>query len=80
MPSGMTVKLGSLTETDHAQDTLAYGYNEPPTQCPAWGLMTHSPQASCVRWTFVDADSGQLIDRTYQVVSGDVSTGFGSSN
>jgi hypothetical protein len=72
MPSDMTVKLGSLTQTDHAANTLTYGFSEPPARCP--GLMTHSPQATCVHWTFVDADTGQLIDRTYQVVSGDLTT------
>jgi hypothetical protein len=54
-----------------ALNELAYGYSSPPGSCP----MSRNPKVegpigkSCVDWTFVDANTGQLIEATSQVLS-----------
>jgi hypothetical protein len=54
-----------------ALNELAYGYSSPPGFCP----MSRNPNTpgrvgkSCIDWTFVDANTGQLIDDTWQVLS-----------
>jgi len=54
-----------------ALNELAYGYSSPPSSCP----MSQNPLnpgpvgKSCTDWTFVDANTGQLIEETSQVLS-----------
>jgi hypothetical protein len=54
-----------------ALNELAYGYSSPPGSCP----MSRNPNnpgpvgKSCIDWTFVDANTGQLIEATSQVLS-----------
>src|SRR5215470_19658540 len=48
---------------------LAYGYSSPAGSCP-WSRNPNNPGPigkSCVRWTFLDADTGQLIEETSQI-------------
>jgi len=53
-----------------ALNKLAYGYSSPIGSCP----MSRNPNnpgpvgKSCIDWTFVDANSGQLIEATAQVL------------
>ena len=54
-----------------ALNELAYGYSAPNGSCP----MSRNPLnpgpvgKSCTDWTFVDANTGQLIEHTTQVLS-----------
>jgi hypothetical protein len=54
-----------------ALNELAYGYSWPRGSCP----MSRNPKVpgpigkSCTDWTFVDANTGQLIEATSQVLS-----------
>jgi hypothetical protein len=53
-----------------ALNELAYGYSSPTGSCP----MSRNPNnpgtvgKSCIDWTFVDANTGQLIEETWQVL------------
>jgi len=52
-------------------NVLAYGYSSPTGSCP----MSRNPLRpgpigkSCIDWTFVNADTGQLIEETSQILS-----------
>jgi len=54
-----------------ALNELAYGYSSPTGSCP----MSRNPLnpgpvgKSCIAWTFVDANTGQLIEATSQILS-----------
>jgi len=54
-----------------ALNEVAYGYSSPTGSCP----MSRNPNnpgpvgKSCVAWTFVDANTGQLIEATWQILS-----------
>jgi hypothetical protein len=54
-----------------ALNELAYGYSSPTGSCP----MSRNPNnpgpvgKSCIDWTFVDANTGQLIEETWQILS-----------
>jgi hypothetical protein len=53
-----------------ALNELAYGYSSPNGTCP----MSRNPNnpgpvgKSCIDWTFVDANTGQLIEETWQIL------------
>jgi hypothetical protein len=68
IPSSEVVLLGSLTLPLHASGELAYGYSGPPTGCrgPSSRLASSGTSRECVRWVFLDADTGHLIDMTDQ--------------
>jgi len=54
-----------------ALNELAYGYSSPTGSCP----MSRNPLRpgpvgkSCIDWIFVDANTGQLIEATAQILS-----------
>jgi len=54
-----------------ALNELAYGYSSPTGSCP----MSRNPNVagpvgkSCIDWTFVNANTGRLIEETWQVLS-----------
>jgi hypothetical protein len=50
---------------------LAYGYRSPTGSCPdSRNPLNPGPVGkSCVDWTFVDANTGQLIEETWQIPS-----------
>jgi hypothetical protein len=74
IPSGVSVQLGQLTLPDGpgpdgsmrytANNELAYGYNW--HSCPASTLTPPSDNDPCIEWLFLDANTGQQIDQTWQ--------------
>jgi hypothetical protein len=75
IPNDMTVQLGLLTlpvgpvgpnnsYVYTAKDQLAYGYSRP--SCPVSLLGPAPSDSPCVEWLFLDANTGQQIDETWQ--------------
>jgi hypothetical protein len=70
IPSDVTVRLGLFTRPLNAsgpsQNELAYGYSS--HGCPVLlnPRATLPPSNPCIEWTFLDANSGALIDWTWQ--------------
>lgn len=74
IPSGVSVQLGQLTLPDGpgtdgsmrytANNELAYGYSW--HSCPASTLQPSSDNDPCIEWLFLDANTGQQIDQTWQ--------------
>jgi hypothetical protein len=74
IPADYSVALGTLNLPRHASNQLAYGYVGQPTTCRYPGAASQPTDADgepaqCVRWTFLDASSGALIDSTLQPVA-----------
>ncbi|HEY7146099.1 MAG TPA: hypothetical protein VH637_17815 [Streptosporangiaceae bacterium] len=77
IPPDVTMQLGVLTlpigptgpegaETYAAQDELAYGFswsNCPVSRNPDMQALPDNP---CIEWEFIDANTGQQIDDTWQ--------------
>jgi hypothetical protein len=81
VPTGVTVELGALTLpnfdqgatanwTYAAHNELAYGFRHAPSTCRY--MSTHAPAdpGTCVVWTFLDANTGKLVDQTEQGLTG----------
>jgi hypothetical protein len=72
-PAGAPGTSGEATANGQAYvalNELAYGYSS-PSLCPAPTNpnATTSPGTSCIAWDFLDAQTGQQIVSTWQVVS-----------
>lgn len=71
-PEGDTIRLGRLTmpigpgEGYTARDRLVWAFST--HQCPASRALNPStaPKGRCIEWMFLDADTGALIDDTFQ--------------
>jgi hypothetical protein len=62
--------VGSQSQwTYTAKGELVYGFKGPVMTCVYMSTFPH-PAADCVRWTFLDANTGRLVDRTQQTISG----------
>jgi len=74
IPSSVTVQLGRLTlpvgpgpdnsVSYTAYNQLAYGFSW--HSCPVSMLNPPSPDNPCIEWLFLDANTGQQIDETWQ--------------
>jgi hypothetical protein len=56
----------------YAHDRLVYGFESPARNCIYTALGQWSPPPKCRYWTFLDADSGRLIDGPQQLIVGPV--------
>jgi hypothetical protein len=67
----LTPYLGRLTLPLHAENTLVFGFESPPEGCLITGTpgSEPDPSMSCRAWTFLDATTGTLIDRTSQEIA-----------
>ncbi|HEY3958176.1 MAG TPA: hypothetical protein VGM53_32830 [Streptosporangiaceae bacterium] len=80
IPAEVHVRLGLLTlpigptgpghsESYTAHNELTYGYSSPPGGCPTINpRLVAPPNARCIPWTFLNANTGKQIDSTYQKV------------
>jgi hypothetical protein len=63
IPADMTVRLGALTLPLTADHQLAFGFEGVPQACRGNAIIKN-PSSQCVRWIFLDARTGDLIDST----------------
>ena len=79
IPSFVRVQLGLLTlpigptgpggsEAYTAHNELAYGYSSPSGCLSMNPRVLFPPGAHCIRWDFLDANTGKQIDSTWQVI------------
>lgn len=77
IPANVTPQLGVLTlplgpagpdgaEIYSAQDELVYGYSWPSCPASTNPNMQTLPANPCIEWEFIDANTGQEIDDTWQ--------------
>lgn len=72
--AGVTVQLGQLTLPVGAGDPGAYLANQELVWAYSWASCPTStipgvstpPSSPCVEWMFLDADTGKLVDQTWQ--------------
>lgn len=85
VPSGIKANLGDLTLpqvhtgprafwTYQAKDELVYGFSGPSAACVFTAPNPPANPGECVPWTFLDAKTGILVDRTQQPLTGPAST------
>jgi hypothetical protein len=79
IPSGVHVQLGLFTlpagpngpggtETYVDHDALAYGYSSPSGCVTLNPRLKAPPNAHCIFWTFLNANTGVQIESTYQKI------------
>jgi hypothetical protein len=66
IPKNVTARLGRLVLLPEAADTLTYGFSShgcPATRNPNGTSLLPNP---CIRWLFLNANTGNEIDDTFQ--------------